>query len=87
MKWDGPAPVSVRKLPGGYYGLRSVQPLSDFRLLVTFFNGETKVVDIFKMRGDGGPYFEAAFQKFDQVKFDAHMAYWEVFDNTIEIEN
>jgi hypothetical protein len=68
-----------------HYAMERVEPLPEYHLKVFFKNGEVRVADIWAMRGSN-PLFKEAFEKFDQVQFSPFDVYWEVGDNTVEIE-
>jgi len=87
MERKGPARKQLGPRPCyNHYAIDHIASLSGNRLRVFFENGEVRIADIGAMRGDN-PMFAEAFQKFDQVKFRAFDVYWEVGDNTIEIED
>ena len=72
------------------YGIESVRVLPNYCLEISFENGEKRVADIWKMRGNNA-LFKQAFENFAAVE---HYRYWvqwpAIFNgkpNSIEIED
>jgi len=58
-----------------HYQMEEVTPLPGFRLQIKFKNGETRIVDIKKMRGDH-PMFQTVFEDFNSLRQSAWDIRW-----------
>jgi hypothetical protein len=62
-------------IPFNKYAVRSLKPLPDYKLEVTFTNGVTKVVNIGELLGDD-KRAGAVWNDFDNVKHGEYLIYW-----------
>ena len=70
------------------YRIDHGEALADYKLKVTFTNGETRIVDVWQMVGHL-PMFGCVFEQFRQAKFTPFHVEWPdpAHKNTMEIEN
>ena len=72
------------------YGIASVKALANYRLELEFENGDRRIADIWKMRGNN-PMFKQAFENFAAVENWRYWVQWPTIidgkTNAIEIED
>lgn len=71
-----------------FYRIARGRVLPGYKLEMEFHNGQIRVVDVHRMRGDS-PLFRGAFARFDQAMFRPFHVEWPNAerDNTVEIED